>query len=216
MIVYLYSAGSADIFPRCTSPRWRSGRASHLPEGSVAMPQDQGRLRDTIQRTDESLLLKIQRHRRGGVMDLIMKIYTSLGNGGAIWIAASVLMLFRERTYAAGMCSGIALIFSVVITNLILKPFFARPRPYVTMDDYIPLLTSNDRNSFPSGHTCGAFSAGIAWAVMLPNPWLRLAAVAQAVVMGYSRLYVGVHYPSDVLSGTVIGCVCAALACIVM
>ncbi len=51
---------------------------------------------------------------------------------------------------------------------------------------------------------------------MLPNPWLRLAAVAQAVVMGYSRLYVGVHYPSDVLSGTVIGCVCAALACIVM
>ena len=180
------------------------------------MPQDQGRLRDAIQRTDESLLLKIQRHRRGGVMDLIMKIFTSLGNGGAIWIAASVLMLFRERTYTAGMCSGIALIFSVVITNLMLKPFFARPRPYVTMDDYIPLLTSNDRNSFPSGHTCGAFSAGIAWAVMLPNPWLRLAAVAQAVVMGYSRLYVGVHYPSDVLSGAVIGCVCAALACIVM
>ena len=96
------------------------------------MPQDQGRLRDAIQRMDESLLLKIQRHRRGGVMDLIMKIYTSLGNGGAIWIAASVLMLFRERTYAAGMCSGIALIFSVVITNLMLKPFFARPRPCVT------------------------------------------------------------------------------------
>ena len=74
---------------------------------------------------------------RGRQWDLIMKIYTSLGNGGAIGIAASVLMLFRERTYAAGMCSGIALIFSVVITNLMLKPFFARPR-HVTMDDYIP------------------------------------------------------------------------------
>lgn len=180
------------------------------------MPNNGHHPLSVIQRFDETMLLRIQRHRFGSAGDALMKLYTTLGNGGAIWIAVSIAMLFFTPTYSAGLCSGIALIFSVVITNLMLKPFFARPRPYVTMDNYIPLLTSNDRNSFPSGHTCGAFSAGVAWAVMLPNHWMRLIAVAQAVVMGYSRLYVGVHYPSDVLAGAGIGCICAALAVIVM
>lgn len=169
-----------------------------------------------IQRFDETTLLRIQRHRLGTVGNALMKLYTTLGNGGAVWIAGSIIMLFFRSTCSAGLCSGIALIFSVVITNLMLKPFFARPRPYVTMDSYVPLLTSNDRNSFPSGHTCGAFSAGVAWAVMLPNHWMKLAAVVQAVVMGYSRLYVGVHYPSDVLAGAGIGCICATLAVVVL
>ena len=80
------------------------------------------------------------------------------------------------------------------------------------VEGLIPLLTSGDPNSFPSGHTCAAFSAGLVWARTLPKPWMRRTAVIQSVLMGLSRLYVGVHYPSDVLGGALVGTVCAMLA----
>lgn len=169
-----------------------------------------------IQRFDENIILQVQRHRCSNTLNLGMKLFTSLGNGGFIWIALSFAMLFWKKTYQAGVCAGLALAFSVLITNLGLKPFFARPRPYVTMKEVTPLLTSFDPNSFPSGHTCAAFSAGIAWAVTLPNGWGRFAAVVQAICMGYSRLYVGVHYPSDVLAGAAVGTLCAVLAIAIM
>ena len=77
------------------------------------------------------------------------------------------------------------------------------------MAGLIPLVNEPDPNSFPSGHTCAAFAAGMAWAGALPWRWARTAAVIQAVCMGLSRLYVGVHYPSDVLSGALVGSLCA-------
>ena len=86
-----------------------------------------------------------------------------------------------------------------------------RPRPYVTWKEIVPLLTSGDPNSFPSGHTSAAFSAGVVWLKILPWRWARAAAIIVAVLMGFSRLYVGVHYPTDVLAGAVLGSLYAAL-----
>ncbi len=165
-----------------------------------------------IQHVDETILLWVQKHRRFRILNQGMKLFTRLGNGGFLWIALSIAMLFWPKTYRAGVCAGLALAFGVIVTNLGLKPIFARPRPYVTLKEVTPLLISYDPNSFPSGHTCAAFSAGIAWAATLPNRWGRIAAIIQAVCMGYSRLYVGVHYPSDVLAGAVAGSLCSALA----
>ena len=71
------------------------------------------------------------------------------------------------------------------------------------------IVEENDPNSFPSGHTCAAFAAGMIWLRTLPWRWGRIAAVVLAALMGLSRLYVGVHYPSDVLAGAVIGALCA-------
>ena len=80
----------------------------------------------------------------------------------------------------------------------------------------IPKLCINEkrpefesRNSFPSGHTCAAFAAGLSWARTLPWRWSRILAVILAVCMGLSRLYVGVHYPSDVIAGALVGAFCA-------
>ncbi len=165
-----------------------------------------------IQRLDEKIILQVQSHRRCRILNQTMKFYTILGNGGFLWILLSAVMLLWDKTYRAGVASGLALTFGVIITNLGLKPFVARPRPYEVMENVTPLLVSFDPNSFPSGHTCAAFSAGIAWAVTLPNWWGRCAAILQALCMGYSRLYVGVHYPSDVIAGALVGTLCAFLA----
>ena len=96
----------------------------------------------------------------------------------------------------------------LLVTNVTIKPLVERARPW-TVWPIDPLVTEKDPNSFPSGHTCAAFAAGMIWLRALPWKWGRVAAPVLAVLMGLSRLYVGVHYPSDVLVGAVIGALCA-------
>lgn len=167
---------------------------------------------EMIQMLDETALLWIQDAVRVPVLDPIMEIFTSLGNAGVLWIVLSLAMLCWRPTRRAGGIALLAMVLGMLCTNVVLKQLVLRPRPYVTMEGLIPLLTSADPNSFPSGHTCAAFAAGLAWAGGLPWRWARAAAVVQAVCMGLSRLYVGVHYPSDVLAGAVIGSLCALCA----
>lgn len=166
----------------------------------------------TIQMIDESILLWIQNNLRIEFLSPIVKLFTFLGNAGMIWIVLSLLMIFWKPTRRAGLLGGLALFFSLIFTNFTLKLFFARSRPYLVIGELIPLITSMDPNSFPSGHTSAAFSAGIVWSKTLSNPWIRIGAVVQAVFMGLSRLYVGVHYPSDVLVGALVGIIYALLS----
>lgn len=166
----------------------------------------------TIQRIDETVLLWIQETLRVDWLNPVVEAFTSLGNAGIVWIVLSVAMLCWRPTRKAGILSGCALVFSLLFTNLGLKLLIARARPYTVMEHLVPLLTSGDPNSFPSGHTCAAFAAGLVWARVLPKAWMRRAAVVQAVLMGLSRLYVGVHYPTDVAAGALVGSVCALLA----
>lgn len=165
-----------------------------------------------IQNVDEAVLLWIQEAVRQTWLDPVVKAFTTLGNAGILWIVLAVAMLFWRPTRKAGLLAGCALLFSLLFTNLGLKLLLTRPRPYTVVEGLIPLLTSGDPNSFPSGHTSAAFAAGLVWARTLPKAWMRRTAVIQAVLMGLSRLYVGVHYPSDVVSGAVVGTVCALLA----
>ena len=165
---------------------------------------------------DEAVLLWIQEAVRQTWLDPVVKAFTTLGNAGILWIVLAVAMLFWRPTRKAGLLAGCALLFSLLFTNLGLKLLLTRPRPYTVVEGLIPLLTSGDPNSFPSGHTSAAFAAGLVWARTLPKAWMRRTAVIQAVLMGLSRLYVGVHYPSDVVSGAVVGTVCALLPMIVL
>ena len=165
-----------------------------------------------LQQLDEQGLLWIQQFLRVEVLNPVVKGFTTLGNVGLIWIVLSLLLLWKPSTRKAGITSLCAMILGLLVTNLCLKHLFMRPRPYEVMELLVPLVTSSDPNSFPSGHTCAAFAAGIAWAKTLPKRWMCIVAVVQAVLMGFSRLYVGVHYPSDVIAGALIGSVCGIIA----
>ena len=112
------------------------------------------------------------------------------------------------EAHQKGGTALLALVLGLLVTNITIKPLVERARPWLVLE-LTPLVTENDPNSFPSGHTCAAFAAGLSWARALPWRWGRIAAVVLAVLMGLSRLYVGVHFPTDVAAGAVIGALCA-------
>lgn len=162
---------------------------------------------DTLLQLDGQLLVAIQGLRLAW-LDPIVSIYTKLGDAGLLWIIMSIVFLLNKRTRRAGALALLAMVLGLLVTNITIKPLVERARPWLDWP-IVPLVTEKDPNSFPSGHTCAAFAAGMIWMRALPWRWGRIAAVVAAVLMGLSRLYVGVHYPTDVLAGAVIGSLCA-------
>lgn len=161
---------------------------------------------------DGGLLLWIQKFARIDALNPIAAFYTHMGDAGLLWVGLSLVMLCFKRTRRAGVVGLIALGLGAFFTNVVLKHLVARPRPWLTVEGLRFLVAEPDPNSFPSGHTCAAFSAAGAWFRNLPKRWMRVAALVLAALMGLSRLYVGVHFPSDVLAGALVGLFAAWLA----
>ena len=162
---------------------------------------------ELLQNLDGSLLLWIQSVRLD-FLDPLVCFYTRLGNTGMLWILISVLLLFSKKTRKAGILGLAALLLGFICTNLTIKPLVERTRPWLTLKELTPLVDEKDPHSFPSGHSTSAFAAGVTWALCASKVWMRVLAVSAAACMALSRLYVGVHYPSDVLCGSLIGALC--------
>ncbi|MEG0825422.1 MAG: phosphatase PAP2 family protein [Oscillospiraceae bacterium] len=158
-----------------------------------------------------AFLLWIQEVVRCTVLDPIFSIYTSLGNFGLLFIGAAAVMLLFKKTRKAGLFALFAMALGFLCTNVVLKNLVSRPRPWLTVEGLIPLVAEHDPNSFPSGHTCAAFAAAGVWMRTLPKTWAKWTALASAILMGFSRLYVGVHFPTDVLAGLAIGLICSQI-----
>ena len=160
------------------------------------------------------VLLCIQEFLRCTVLNGLFQVYTKLGDAGMLWIAVSLLMLCFRKTRKAGLASLLAMLLGLLCTNVALKHLLGRTRPWLTVEGLTPLIAEHDPNSFPSGHTSASFAAASAWCRTLPRRWMGVTAVVLAALMGFSRLYVGVHFPSDVLAGVLVGLFCGWLACL--
>ena len=142
------------------------------------------------------------------LLDKVMPAITFLGDGGIIWIAIAVVMLIFPKTRKAGLSMGAALLMGLVVCNLIMKPGFARIRPYdYQLSEFgreIPLLIDAPHDfSFPSGHTIASFEG--ATVLFWYNKKLGIPALILASLIAFSRLYLYVHYPTDVLSAIILG-----------
>lgn len=160
---------------------------------------------DWLLELDGLILIWIQEYVRGPLLDAFFCVYTTLGDAGMLFIALGVLMLFFKKTRRTGVTVLVALAIGFVCTNLILKNLVGRDRPWVHLQQLLVLINEHDPNSFPSGHTTSAFAFAGAVLSAAPRRWMKWVALVLAVLMGFSRLYVGVHYPSDVLAGVAIG-----------
>lgn len=157
---------------------------------------------------DLPILDWIQAHLQCGFLDTVMPIITLFGDGGVFWIAVAVVLLFFAKYRKTGFSMGMALVLGLLVCNIFLKPQVARIRPYnFQLQEYgreITLLVKglNDY-SFPSGHTIASFEA--CTVLMLHDKRLGIPATILAILIAFSRLYLYVHYPTDVLVSLVLG-----------
>ena len=143
----------------------------------------------------------IQLHLRCGFLDWLMPFVSGLSNHGEVWILFAALLLLIRRAY--GLSAAGALALDLIACNMILKPLIGRIRPFAFRPE-LPLLVSPPGDaSFPSGHTAAAFA--VVFALRFSGSPLWRPALALAAVTAFSRLYLYVHWPTDVLGGILLG-----------
>ena len=160
-----------------------------------------------IQTVDNQILGFIQNHIRCRFLDRVMPVLTSLGNGGAIWLIITAVWLARAGTRRMGFLLLAVLLVCVAVGNFGIKLVAARKRPCHTDTEFELLINRPSDFSFPSCHTMSSF--GAAGVMVSIYPLWGIAALALAAVIGFSRLYLYVHYPSDVVAGLVLGLLAA-------
>ena len=136
------------------------------------------------------------------LMDKVMTAVTHMGDYGILWIGLCIILMAMPKTRKSGFALAIAMIAGLVICNLLMKNIIARPRPFVAYD--FPIIINPPMGySFPSGHSSNSFIA--ATVIALRHRKVAIPAYIIATLIAFSRVYLCVHYPSDVIVGAVIG-----------
>ena len=163
-----------------------------------------------IQRMDMQMLYWIAEHLRCAFLDWLMPLVSALGNYGILWILLAVILICTKRYRFTGIALGLSLLLGLLTGNLLLKPMVGRLRPF-EVDESIALLISPPQDaSFPSGHTLASFEAA---SVLMARHRRTLGppVLVLAFLIAFSRLYLQVHFPSDVFFGMLLGFVNALI-----
>lgn len=158
---------------------------------------------ETIQNIDFSILNFIYENIQNEILNLPMIFISTLGNKGFIFIIVTTILLFTKKYRKIGITLLISLIIGLVVVNIILKPSIARIRPYEINQSINLLINKMHDYSFPSGHTLASFE--FATAIFLYNKKWGYVSFIFALLMGFSRMYLYVHFPTDVICGAILG-----------
>lgn len=162
-----------------------------------------------LQTLDFQILDGIQAALKGPFMDTMMPLVTKLCDGGIFFIILAVVLLIFPKTRRIGMAAAFALILNHVATNMVIKNIVCRPRP-CHLREVALLIEMPHGYSFPSGHTSTSFA--VSTAVFRFNRRWGTALFVLSALIGFSRLYLYVHFPSDVLGGVLVGVLCGIAA----
>lgn len=164
---------------------------------------------NSITQLDLSLLEALQRlHCKA--LNVFFGAFTYMGEAGALWIIAGIVMLFFAKRRRAGCTVLTALLLELLLNEHLVKKLIRRPRPFTLQPALDTVIPHPGSFSFPSGHTTSSFAA--ATAIFMYDKKLGTAAYIVAALIGFSRNYFGVHYPTDVLAGVLFGVLIGLLA----
>lgn len=138
------------------------------------------------------------------IVDKMMLGIMHLGDAGIFWIVLAVVLLLIPKTRKSGLIVAAALCIDVIVCNGILKNLFARTRPFDVNEAVQLLITAPKDFSFPSGHTAASFAA-VAALYFAGKKKLWKVSLVLAVLIAFSRMYLYVHYPTDILGGVLVG-----------
>lgn len=163
-----------------------------------------------ITAVDTNILWWIQENMVSPFMNTAMPMITHLGDAGMVWILIGIALLITKKYRLAGVSLLLSLALCLFFGNTILKPLIARPRPCHTYPSIDLLIPIPHGYSFPSGHTLSSFAG--AFSIYLYNKKAGISALILASLIAFSRLYLFVHYPSDIIAGTLLGILLAISA----
>ena len=161
----------------------------------------------SLMELDSNILFYVQDNLRNDALNDIVVWFTSLGNAGLIWVLLIAALITYKGTRKEGFGCAISLVLCFIVVNLFLKNAVARVRPYDAMEQIRCLVGPQADYSFPSGHTAIAFAASVP-VFIISSKKLGIIMIIFSVLMALSRIYVCVHYPTDVIGGAVIGILC--------
>ena len=158
---------------------------------------------------ETKILIWIQENMRAEWLTPIMVAVTHIGF--FIWIVFSLVFLINKNTRKLGIIASTSIVYNLIIVNLILKNFIGRIRPYEVIEKLTILVGEQSDKSFPSGHTSIAFAfVSVTW-FLLPKKY-SVPMTVFASLIAFTRMYIGVHYPTDILGGIAAGILCGCLA----
>ncbi|MCR4672496.1 MAG: phosphatase PAP2 family protein [Lachnospiraceae bacterium] len=158
---------------------------------------------DWITQLDINVLMFIQEHLRSDIWTPFWQLLSFLGDKGIFWIITALVLLIPKKTRRVGFAAGVSMAICYITANLVLKNAVARIRPYDLYNALTILVEKQKDFSWPSGHTVNGFSCALIYLYMFP-PYIGIPAVILAALISLSRLYVGVHYPTDIIGGFLI------------
>lgn len=160
---------------------------------------------EIIHNVDIWILNFINNNLHNSFMDKLMIFFSSIGNSGLIWILISLILIAMPKYRKIGIMALCTLILTTILGEVILKNLVKRGRPFTTIIDFKLLVATPSSYSFPSGHTGSSFAVAGILANKLKKS--RFYVYALATLIAFSRLYLYVHYPSDILGGIILGSV---------
>lgn len=167
-----------------------------------------------IESWDWSVLTYIGEACHNALTDAVFPVITYLGEGGAVWLLLALgLILFGKRTgwRATGWTMALAMLAGLLIGEVALKNIVCRPRPFHFISSEVPLLIPFPSGySFPSGHSCSSFAAAVV--IFRRDKRFGAGALVLAALIAFSRMFLFVHFPSDVLVGVLLGVLCGLAA----